>query len=679
MRFAYHDDAPSEWLRCTERGTLLAVHNYSPARIRRSTDGGWTWTSAAAGSQVMDVFPGQGDTVFMTTWSGGSWALFRSVNDGVTWSRVANPPTRSYVIAVSQNDGTTLALVVNDSLLRTPWISSDGGQSWMPVDRLGADTRVSDAVLGIDPIVAADGTSFVRSRTKGLFRLRRGETAWTPVSGGLPDAATLTSMVMRPDGRLFVATTAGPVLYTDTQGDEWHETPRTVINALVPSLGVAGEVLCAIAFNRLYRLSPHGNDWTPCSATGGFPALHGGVAISTSGDIYVSDYRGNVSHSSDEGATWTDGMRISARNILANVRVDTRDRLYVTVPGAASPPSGGEGLFRSTDHGTSWTALNHGLASPGAVGHLVFSGDRLFVGTWGDGMYRSTNDGADWTRTGDGIPSNDVSTLLATGAGVIVVGTSSNGFWRSTDNGESWEDANTGIEHSGTLEMCDNRATGTLFATAGETNVDGDSTSTAYRSTDEGRSWTRVTSIVDSSAGTDEVLAVYRIECNNSGVCFGATGYHNVDGRVRYRLFRSLDDGITWTIADTTREYSNDIAFSHDDRLFVTAATGLYRSARSTAMSVVDRGGGPRMPELHVTTQRPAARSVIRFRLPRAGFVRLSLCDLFGREVRLLCSGLRDEGEHYLRPDLSDVPSEVLFLRLVSDGMVVTRRVPWVR
>jgi len=65
--------------------------------------------------------------------------------------------------------------------------------------------------------------------------------------------------------------------------------------------------------------------------------------------------------------------------------------------------------------------------------------------------------------------------------------------------------------------------------------------------------------------------------------------------------------------------------------------------------------------------------SVIEFRLPRSADVRLSVSDLFGREVVVLVDGHRDAGLHQVRFDGSGLSSGVYFYRLESEDVVRTR------
>jgi len=125
------------------------------------------------------------------------------------------------------------------------------------------------------------------------------------------------------------------------------------------------------------------------------------------------------------------------------------------------------GIYRSTDKGTSWTRLDTGQAmwlslNPATglrettmVGmqHSFYSlavnnaGD-VFAGSYVGRIYRSTDNGASWKlilmRTGnDSIPSIITSFAFDNG-GTMFVGTGGRGLFRSPDNGNTWDEMTLG-------------------------------------------------------------------------------------------------------------------------------------------------------------------------------------------------------------------------------------------
>ena len=88
----------------------------------------------------------------------------------------------------------------------------------------------------------------------------------------------------------------------------------------------------------------------------------------------------------------------------------------------------GNGVFRSTDKGLSWTAASAGL--PYTSGYtLAISGTNLFAGTAAAGVFLSTDSGMSWTGVNSGL-TNTVVVTLAVSEENIFAGTSGGGVWR---------------------------------------------------------------------------------------------------------------------------------------------------------------------------------------------------------------------------------------------------------
>ena len=107
------------------------------------------------------------------------------------------------------------------------------------------------------------------------------------------------------------------------------------------------------------------------------------------------------------------------------------------------------GVFRSTDNGVRWTAVNAGLTKP-VVTALLATGNNLFAATNGGGVFLSTDHGTTWAAVNDGLGNNVLIFSLAVipdgvGGTTLFAGTAGDGVYRSTDNGTTWTAANAGM------------------------------------------------------------------------------------------------------------------------------------------------------------------------------------------------------------------------------------------
>jgi photosystem II stability/assembly factor-like uncharacterized protein len=269
----------------------------------------------------------------------------------------------------------------------------------------------------------------------------------------------------------------------------------------------------------------------------------------------------------------------------------------------------GGGLWKTTDGGTTWQPMTDGQigsASVGAVAVCETNPDVVYIGTGetqlrgnilrGDGLYRSTDAGRTWTHIGLAEARNfsrvrvhptDCNTVFAGAFGHYGQENEERGLYKSTDGGDTWRrvlyrDAGTGVVdisiHPGNPNL--------IYAALWEAwrkpwgLSSGGPGSGLFRSTDGGETWTEITSnpglipegmlvgkigVSVSPADQNRVYAI--IEADSGGV------------------FRSDDGGASWTRTNVERKlrqrafyYTRITADTQDpDRVYVLNV-GFYRS-----------------------------------------------------------------------------------------------------
>jgi photosystem II stability/assembly factor-like uncharacterized protein len=115
----------------------------------------------------------------------------------------------------------------------------------------------------------------------------------------------------------------------------------------------------------------------------------------------------------------------------------------------------GDGIFKSTDGGSSWTAANSGLPG-GAVSSIAIDAQNpatLYIGlSWGEninrtGVFKSIDGGTSWKQLSPGLPEGTYFGSLAIDprdSSTVYSGTG-RGVFRSTDGGENWSAVNSGL------------------------------------------------------------------------------------------------------------------------------------------------------------------------------------------------------------------------------------------
>jgi len=181
--------------------------------------------------------------------------------------------------------------------------------------------------------------------------------------------------------------------------------------------------------------------------------------------IYLAAYDLGFWYSSDHGVSWKKSLPnetdYSAYTWWANggsncnfVLSDPANPSIVWATFAASQPNTEGAIFKSTDHGDTWTISNTNLNPFGASTHGLSidyqsntTNRTLYVTQEGD-VWKSADGGASWTKVFDnngnhGLKFTEVDKFNSN----IVYAGGNAGFFRSTDGGASWTE--TGLAEMG--------------------------------------------------------------------------------------------------------------------------------------------------------------------------------------------------------------------------------------
>lgn len=118
--------------------------------------------------------------------------------------------------------------------------------------------------------------------------------------------------------------------------------------------------------------------------------------------------------------------------------------LVVTPDGIVYAGSFGMGLFRSTDKGQSWDALNGGLTDPFLLCLAVVPGKHVYAGTMRGGVYRLSLQGEQWESISQGLEEAEVKSFLVH-KGRVYAGTGE-GVHRWVESEHQWEKTGVGLD-----------------------------------------------------------------------------------------------------------------------------------------------------------------------------------------------------------------------------------------
>lgn len=501
----------------------------------------------------------KGAEVFIAT---SGYGVFRSTDNGVTWSSVLDNTGWTPKLAVGGN-----ALFLGDLGLM---ISTDDGESWQQTGfNKGGDTGIVRTIAtgninGVDEV-------FVGTYA-GVFRSSDDGATWVEADSGLPHCGyqdeELPVSAMDVFGNVIFAGHDCAGLYKSTDnGESWSAIPG--VNG-INAFARMGDTLFTFSSGEVYCSTDSGSTWKAIDTFDRDGSTFYFTAIGADGnELYAGSGCNGIFRTTDLGTTW--------QNVCAPGSELSRLGVYTFCFSGGNILAGTyAGMFRSGDDGATWTNADSGLSAD-YVSCLqtidLAGGPGIIAGTQFDGIFLSSNDGETWTRTDNGLDPTSyyIQSLIVipdTGREDILAGSWCGGIARSTDYGASWQMAGLydsimwGYGPHGCMTSFALPAQG-----AGEVYA-GTYGNGVYRSTDYGASWT------SASEGLSEshVLALATASANDTDVIYA--GVFN-------DLCRSIDHAATWTPVDSglpAQSYdAYSLAASGSD-VFVATSYGVYLS-----------------------------------------------------------------------------------------------------
>ena len=354
-------------------------------------------------------------------------------------------------------------------------------------------------------------------------------------------------------------------------------------------------------------------------------------------NIFAGTSGGGVFRSTDNGTSWTavnSGLPITSDYpFIVSDFTASGDNIFAATE---------KGVFRSTDNGTSWTISDSSFSIE--TRSLALSGDNIFAAT-DQGVFRSTNNGTTWTTANSGLPMDTVPlfmgiTSLAVSGNNIFAGTiglNCGGVFLSTDNGVTWTSASLGLPTDivpmimvpsfiVSFAVSDNNI---FAATGGYGGV--------FLSTNNGTNWIEVnsgfpnpTSVSSLAASGGNILAV-----------------HYTDG-----IFLSTNNGNKWTAVDAglTNIEVTSLSVSGNTIYAGTNGSGVWRRPLSEMIDLTDvhpREEPINQAPFKIGVQSRAGSALsVEFNIPHSKRVAVTMHDLAGREISSLVNQHFDAGSY---------------------------------
>lgn len=479
--------------------------------------------------------------------------VYFSVSGVSQWVKMSTPiGLKSTSIRSIIGEDTNLFVACNSGIYH----SSDSGTSWKTINNGLTNTE-------INTLLKKDGSLFAGSNIRynepsnpkfpaGIFRSFDFGENWITSNTGLPERSSIVSIITIDSAVIISVQTDGGnngVYRSVDKAKSWVLTGFG--NTLVYTLYKAGPDLFAGTFDKIFRSSDNGNNWSEFS--NGLTAHY--VRTFAHNDNYIfAGTDDGIFRSSDSGRSW---IKIGLPKTIVLNMVQNDKVLYVGTYR--------EGVYRSADNGLSWRSISSGIQNKDIYA-LLTQDTILYAGSYLDGVY-SLHD-TNWILTNSDL-NNKYVTSLATNGEVLFAGTES-GVYRSQNSISNWVPVSNGLK---SIQVKAIAVSDSVLYVGTNTYLippdSGSSDGGVFISRNNGGEWFESNSGLSDSV-TGSVMGFVSF---GDSILFASTYRNGVS--------RSMDNGTHW-IQPGNSELSNKTVTTmsiYDSDLFVgTEFNGVYRS-----------------------------------------------------------------------------------------------------
>lgn len=487
------------WVRSDLRYTRKLVKNPTGGRILVATsigvwytdDAGTSWTQANTGVFYdIEQMPGSTGTFYATAVSGTTAQVFRSTDNGVTWTQVHSLASSNRAeLTVSAANANYVGVVYSksaDSGFNGFYSSVNGGTSWAlkasTPNLLGWNATGNDAggQGWYDLTVVTDPTNANTIYLGGV-------NTWKSTNGGTTWAINT----------MWTTSGAVPVVHADKHALEFQ-------NSTTLFQGNDGGI---------YRTTNGGTSWTDLTNTMAISQLYR-LGVSQTNNAIIGGFQDNGTKMRSTTGTWTD--EIGGDGMDCAINPTNAAYMY------------GElyygDIYRSTNSGSTWAAIKPntteqgGWVTPFALAPSTPA--TMYIGY--KSIYKSTNSGTKWTRMGVNSstgPSIRAIAVAPNSASVVYYSfdadlTTAGMMRKSINGGTSWTTLTnpTNVGRVGSIAI-DNTNSNNVWVTVSGYNVG----QKVFKSTNGGTSWTNVSGTLPNIPANSVVYS----NGSNGGVYLG--------------------------------------------------------------------------------------------------------------------------------------------------------------
>lgn len=530
-------------------GSYLFSGTYAKG-VFRSSDNGLHWEPANGGLENSLVYSFTNDANYL--YAGTEAGVYRSSDNGATWTAANSGITQQSVYEMTTGGGYVFAGTIGSGVFK----SSDQGATWSSANggTLTFSFIMAMCYVNNKLIVEGDNYLYVSTDFGNSWDVDQGNTAFYPIQNIFAHGDTL------------FASAYGGTFYSYDAGDNWStfNDLSSVFGNNVLGFAMSNDTVFAGLPDGMFYSTDFGQNWTSIPQSGlRFGNRFNNHFIKSGPNYLIGMDELGVYLSQNTGSTWGQAVK-------GFIPASTIDNSMITIGNDIWTGTHTNGVFKTTDNGFIWTKVGTSNDQDSLSNGIVFAmlnpdPDIILAGTCSFGLYRSADNGATWTHITSGLPwefsGYECDFSLEKAGPNVIIGTD-NGLFYSTDDGLTWQASNIAMNNYDVEALAVN---GTI-AVAGLSNGNSAHPSGIYRSTNNGVTWTNVSSILDI-------------------ICMASDGVDHFYAGTFEGNFVSADNGLGWNSVGPGIP-SNAAGFTIKaigDNVFIGNDNGVYFSSNNGA------------------------------------------------------------------------------------------------
>jgi photosystem II stability/assembly factor-like uncharacterized protein len=594
------------------------------AGVYSSKNNGASWESIN-GPNTMITSIGFLDTIIVAGINSmESSGIFRSTDNGISWTRVDSFFTNWRVTCLITKNDTIFAGLYGGGLRR----STDYGKTWAHLDSTGITSNI------ITGIIVNNNKIYVGT-LEGLYCSENNGVSWKRLAEiGMQTLTAIGDNLLIGDGY-----GVGVYLSTD-EGASWIPRNSGFISLSVSFLATFGDKLFATTNEGLFISADTGATWTIVNIRAVKTSVNS-IISGDSGTLYAGTDAGFF-RSTDKGNNW----------IAASTGLPTYMVSSVVTQGSNLLAGTDKGIFCSSNGGGNWLPSNNGLDNSNVVYTMTINKSDIFAAGTND-IFKSTDSGESWKALNTGFTMFDMSSLFVTGENIFAG--ASNGIFKSSDYGLHWAQADSGLIDQHITSLLFNE--GKIFA---GTYLHG-----VFSSSDYGTKWSSVPFIFLSNQAVHS-LAIYNNTIFFAGTDYGVLAYSLNDSNLISGYNNGLSNG---TILSFAVQDSIVFAGTYGMGIWRRSVSELITGVKKENDAIPSEF---RLFQNYPNPFNPS--TIISFTLPSRSFVSLKVFDLLGREVATIVSEEMPSGSYSRQWNAVNISSGIYFYRLQAGAYTETRK-----